>query len=90
MKTCPVCGGVVPQGRGYKSTQKYCNQECFRNRIFHGKHDEIIRLLNKNNNVTVTAQLMGLDRATLYAYLKRNNIRRRIEWVAGPASKLRR
>lgn len=43
----------------------------------------VVELLNKNDNVTLTAQLLGLNKERLYNYLRKYNIRRRVQWEVG-------
>jgi transcriptional regulator of acetoin/glycerol metabolism len=80
MNRCLTCGKIVPRGHGYKSTQKYCNLQCYHDR-FQINRGELLNLLNETDNVTITADIMGIHRETLYSYLKRNNIRRHIQWA---------
>jgi predicted nucleic acid-binding Zn ribbon protein len=79
MKHCPVCNRLVPRGHGYKSNQVYCSIECFAKRNILDK-EKIIQELNKTNNVTVTAELMGVGKQTLYRWLKDYKIKRKVVW----------
>jgi len=40
----------------------------------------IIETLNKNNNVTVSAELLGISKFTIFQWLKKLNINRHVEW----------
>jgi transcriptional regulator of acetoin/glycerol metabolism len=77
---CIVCGKTIPYKFHHGKQQQYCDQTCFHNR-FKLDNEKLLQLLNQTDNVTITADLMGIHRETLYSYLKRNNIRRIIQWA---------
>lgn len=68
MKYCPTCGKVVPQGHGHKSAQKYCSARCFQLRNLPPR-DELLKELNRTTNITVTAQLFGVNKQALYSWM---------------------
>lgn len=80
MKRCPMCGKVVPQGHGLHFNQKYCSWQCYATRRMLPR-EEILTTLNLNKNITVTAELLGTDRATLYSWLKYYGIKKQLQYT---------
>lgn len=80
MKHCLTCGGIVPQGHGHKADQKYCCQVCYQFRNCPPK-EELLQELNRTHNLTVTAQLFGADRQSLYKWLKHYRIKKKLMYV---------
>jgi transcriptional regulator with GAF, ATPase, and Fis domain len=79
MTKCLTCGKIVPRGHGHKSDQKYCNEKCYQNRYL-PERQELLDILNRNNNITITAQLLGRERQALYGYMRKLGIKRKIVW----------
>lgn len=77
MKTCPVCGKPVPRGHGHKTTTDYCSKRCSYARNYPPK-TEIINELNRTDNITVTAQLFGTERQTMYRWMRYYGIKRKV------------
>jgi transcriptional regulator of acetoin/glycerol metabolism len=76
---CQTCGRRLIQGHGHHSREKYCNIKCFADRNVPDKA-ELLKTLNKNDNIKVTAELYGTTKQTLYRWLKKLKIKRKIEW----------
>jgi hypothetical protein len=83
VKKCPTCGNVVPAGQGHRGNKKYCNTTCFHNRNLGLDKDEVLDLLNRTDNIEVTAGLLGTYKQRIYAFIKRNGIRRIVKWKEG-------
>lgn len=79
-KRCLKCNKVVPAGRGYKSAQKYCSAKCYQWRNLPPKED-ILEHLNRNANVTVTANLFGVNKQALYRWMKHYGIRKKVVYA---------
>lgn len=77
---CIVCGKTLPYKFNHGKQQQYCNQTCFHNR-FEIDRDNLLKLLNEHDNVTLAADLLGIYKATLYKYLKRHKIQRKVQWA---------
>lgn len=90
MKRCPACGKVIPRGHGYKSDRKYCSYKCYQNMAPKmveiqeelGKpiKEVILENLNSNNNITVTAELLGTNRQQLYSWMDKLGIQKTVYW----------
>ena len=90
MKYCPSCGKVVPQGHGFKSDRRYCSYDCYRlktpkmieTEITFNKplKEVILEHLNKNNNLTVTADLLGTNRQQLRQWIEKLGINKVLYW----------
>jgi len=89
-KFCLNCGKRLPRGHGSKISQGYCSMLChyakppkmaYLEHIY-GKpaRQVIIEILNLNNNVTVSAELLGISKFTMFQWLKKLNIKRHVEW----------
>lgn len=81
MKYCLTCGRILIQGHGHHKREKYCDKICFANRNLPEK-SELLKTLNKNDNITVTAGLYGTNKQALYRWLKKLGIKRKVEWVS--------
>jgi transcriptional regulator of acetoin/glycerol metabolism len=77
MKKCLKCGSYIPRGHGYKVDQKYCSSNCHYTANMASKEDIIVSL-NKNDNISVSAELLGVTKQTLYRWLKRYHIKREV------------
>lgn len=80
MKRCLTCGAIIPAGHGYHTAQKYCNAQCYQRRNVPDK-DELLKTLNKTDNITVTAQLFGVNKQALYNWMRMLKIKRKVEYV---------
>lgn len=83
MKRCPTCGNIVPAGHGRKRKQKYCSVVCYRNRDLGLDKAQVLELLNKTDNVEMTAGLLGTYKQRIYGFIKRNRIHRIVSWKVG-------
>ena len=91
MKRCPSCGKLVPRGHGFKSDRRYCNYACYRTKTpkmveleeQFGKplKEVILEYLNENDNLTVTAELLGTYKEQLYLWMKKLGIRKISYWT---------
>lgn len=79
-KMCLTCGKVVPRGHGRKEEQKYCCPECWQTRNTPPKKDLLDRL-NKTNNITITANLFGADKAAVYRWMKHYGIKKQVVYA---------
>jgi transcriptional regulator with PAS, ATPase and Fis domain len=79
MKHCPICNTLIPQGHGYHAAQIYCSLSCARVKNRPPRH-EIVELLNKNHNVTVTAQLLGVYKQALYQWMEQYGIKKTVRY----------
>lgn len=90
MKRCPVCGKLVPRGHGLKRDRKYCSFDCWQTKPpkmvavekESGKpiREVVIDTLNSNQNVTVAAQLLGIDKPQLYNWMDKLGIKKVLYW----------
>lgn len=88
MKYCPTCGKVVPRGHGYKTSQIYCSRKCYEDSGMatvekqQGKpvRQAVINTLNSNQNITVTANLLGIDKPQLYNWMDKLGIKKVLYW----------
>lgn len=90
MKYCLACGKVVPRGHGFKSDRRYCSYDCYRK--FPPKmievqetfgqpvKDTIIEMLNENQSPTVTSDLLGIHKASLYQWMDKLEIKKVLYW----------
>lgn len=79
-KTCPACGKQVPSGK------TYCNNQCFSDRPpgvvyaerMYGMPIQLLMLdfLNKNDNISITAQLLATSPSNLSRWIEKYNIER--------------
>jgi len=89
-KFCLTCRKRLPQGHGHKRITGYCCEKHYYDKPpkmaylehIYGKpiKEIIIETLNKNNNVTVSAELLGVSKFTIFQWLKKLNINRHVEW----------
>jgi len=89
-RRCLNCGLWLPRGHGYKRTTGYCSMLCHNAKPpkmaylehIYGKpaREVIIETLNSNNNVTISAELLGVSKFTMFQWLKKLNINRHVEW----------
>lgn len=80
LRYCKTCGRLLPMTHGRHKRDKYCDKTCFANRNLPDK-SELMAALNKNDNITVTAHLFGVDRQSLYSWINKLGIKRKVEWV---------
>lgn len=90
MKKCPTCGKLVPRGHGYKLNQIYCSYECYLEKPpkmvevekYTGKPIKtvVLETLNSNQNITVTANLLGIDKPQLYNWMNKLGIKKVLYW----------
>lgn len=90
MKTCPTCGKVVPRGHGFKSDRRYCNYSCYRKlppkmvevqeTFGQPVKETILEILNENQNTTVTSDLLGISKASLYQWMEKLEIKKVLYW----------
>ena len=80
LRYCQTCGRVLPMTHGRHTREKYCDKTCFANRNLPDK-EELIKTLNRNDNITVTANLYGVNKQALYLWLKKLGIKRKVEWI---------
>ena len=80
IKICPTCGDIVPRGHGYKTKIVYCSQQCARMRNIPDK-TEMLKLLNKTLNITVTAQLLDANKQSLYRWMKYYGINKKTVYM---------
>ena len=81
MKQCLTCNEYLKRGHGYKTDRKYCNYDCYSNRNCFDP-DEVIKLLNKNDSIPKTAELLGVTKQTLYRHVEKLKIKRHVKWVS--------
>lgn len=89
-RRCLNCSMWLPRGHGYKRITGYCSKKCHDAKPpkmayleqLYGKpaKEVIIETLNINNNVTVSAELLGISKFTMFQWLKKLNINRHVEW----------
>jgi rRNA maturation protein Nop10 len=80
LKKCPTCGSVVPQGHGYKPNKKYCSARCAYDKNIPPRED-LLTELNRTKNVTVTAQLFGVNRQALNRWMMHYGIVREVAYM---------
>jgi transcriptional regulator with PAS, ATPase and Fis domain len=90
MKYCPTCGKVIPRGHGFKSDRRYCSYDCYRLKTPNmvkveaefekPVRDVIVEFLNKNQNVTITADLIGISKTELHKWIKKMKIKKVLYW----------
>lgn len=90
MKYCPTCGKVVPRGHGIKGDRKYCSYECWHTKpsnmvavelqLDKPIRQAVIDTLNSNQNITVTAHLLGIDKPQLYNWMDKLGIKKVLYW----------
>ena len=89
-KVCLTCGKRLPRGHGFKRITGYCCQSHYYDKPpkmaylehVYGKpaKEIIIETLNQNNNVTISAELLGISKFTIFQWLKKLGINRHVEW----------
>lgn len=91
LKRCPFCDNLVQRGHGFKSDRRYCSYACYRNKtpkmIETEEHlgktlkEAILEYLNENDNLTVTAELLGINRQQLYQWMDKLGIQKVSYWA---------
>lgn len=86
MKRCPACGKVVPRGHGYKKSQQYCSYRCYQimtpkmikmqKELGQPIREVIVEHLNKNHNIPVTAEIIGISKVQLYQWIDKLGIKK--------------
>lgn len=90
MKSCPACGKVIPRGHGLKRDRKYCSYTCWQKKppkmveveeqLGKPVRQAVIDSLNSNQNVTVAAQILGIDKPQLYNWMDKLRIKKVLYW----------
>lgn len=90
IKHCPACGKVVPRGHGFKRDRKYCSYKCYQamtpkmveiqKELGKPIREVILENLNSNNNITATAELLGINRQQLYSWMDKLGIQKVVYW----------
>lgn len=90
MRRCPACKKIIPRGHGYKKDRKYCSYKCYQsmtpkmvevqNELGKPIREVILENLNSNNNITVTAELLGINRQQLYSWMDKLGIQKVVYW----------
>ena len=89
-KHCLNCGKRLLRGHGKKPGAGYCRYSCYTNKpplVAYVERDhnkpfkEILReKLNKSDNMQLVADFLGISRDTVYRYIKRFGIKRKVTW----------
>ena len=90
-KVCLTCGTKLKYlDKNKRRNRGYCSLVCYFAKPPHMAYAErvygkpirqvILDLLNKNNNITATAQLLGVRKGTMFAWIRRLGIRRKVLW----------
>lgn len=89
-RVCLNCGKRLPRGHEFKRKTGYCNQFCYfekppkmaflEHQYGKSAKDVIIETLNRTNNVTLSAELLGVSKFTIFQWIKKLNIKRHVEW----------
>ena len=79
MNYCKTCNQILPQGHGYKSDRKYCNYTCYMNRNTPSR-EVIIKELNTHRPFSITAELLGISRQSLYRAVKIYGLIKVVRW----------
>jgi len=89
-KFCLNCGRRLKRGHGLKVDRGYCSRDCYFAKppkmayleMIHNKpaREVIAHYLTINDNIPLTAELVGVTKQTLYRWVDNLNIVRKVEW----------
>lgn len=76
MPICKTCGKQFPPPYDKKRKQEYCSKSCARTKIDKPIREEIVDLLNRNQDIKITAELLGISRDSLYNWIETYEIKK--------------